>query len=210
MKSSPITFNFAFFYALISLWMFAAPQMTQVGVAAKITAASSSDIPAPSRYEVILLLASLALVPLLMVEAYRATRALATIPEMNAAQFYYPHWLMLPYAAFVISPFLLPAITKAIGPYAGAILYPLWPIAGLSVLAFNTAAAQVDAQNQGRQVRVQLLNALYLSGGFLGVVTARRLFRGSPVLDEFPEAFPSWMLYLMAILYGSRFYPGPF
>ena len=210
MKHSPITFNFAFFYALMCLCMFAAPQMTQVGVAAKISAASASDIPPASRYEAILLLASLAFVPLLMVEAHRATCALVAISDGNAAPFYYPHWLMLPYLAFVISPFLLPATTKAISPFAGASLYPLWPVAGLSVVAFNTAAAQIDAHNQGRQVRVQLLDALYLSGGFLGVVAARRLFRGSPVLDEFPEGFPSWMLYLMAILYGSRFFPGPF
>ncbi len=210
MKPSVPSFIFSCIYAEFTLFVLATPEYGIARVSTLVAGASFYDAPKLSWHTPALVFGCLALFPLIVVDGERAARALATAPKQNAAQFYYPHWLMLPFVAFVISPFLLPAITKAIGPYAGVVLYPLWPVAGLSVLAFNTAAAQIDAHNQGRKVRLHLLNALYLSGGFLGVVAARRLFRDSPVLDELLEGFPSWMPYLMAIHYGSRFYPGLF
>ncbi len=209
-NSEDVSATFSIVYAICGTALVAAPEFMIERVSVTLASFGTQTIRDVTRREAILMLVAMSLAPLLFVEAARCAKALARYPKRNKEQLYYPHWLMLPWVACVLSPFFMAPLEKDYGPFAGAILYVLVPVGSLSCAAFNSAASLVDSHNAKREAGVWFLKALYMSGGILGVVAARRIFHGSPAVKDFPTGPPTWLPSFIALLLLSKFYPGLF
>jgi hypothetical protein len=189
-----VTFVMVTGWALLALFLAASVRPGHLG----LIAIFSPDFDPSSSVARLLVGAGVCFMPLILFDAWRASRAIAAMP--NKAVLGIPAPLVAGLFLVQLTPIWLPRVTAAYGPIGVIGAYVWWPIGTLSLLAYVVAASQVDAESRGEKVRTMLLTALYQLGGALGVVLASHTFSNSKALKQFPDGFPKGMLMLLLAL----------
>ena len=146
----------------------------------------------PSEADRYLCIIALCQMPLLTIDAWRAARAFAGRE--------YPATMSLAYTSLAAAPAWLPLAEVEFGPFVYVAILIWWPIASLSAVAFVVAAAQIDAETRGEEVRLTALTTLYHLGGFLGVALAKRHFPQSKAVEQFPSGAPRGVAFIAVAL----------
>ncbi len=200
----PAIFAVTALLTIYASWMGLAPRVAYYGSAHALETFVPVRPPViderhPQLLDAISILVSWALLPLLIHSAWRASRALLPLsprPGWDWLAVPIPIWMNVGIA--LVMPAWLPPLTAAFGPFAEFVGFVFFICANMSALAFVTAAAQVDAENQGQTPHTLLWHVFHQLGGAPGTRLARRLFPESEACQEMAETMPQGVMLLAA------------